>query len=222
MNSYFLQFSKNIYSQCGEDGIVEKLFDLLDIKNGIVVEFGAMDGVELSNTHRLWKTKNFKSVMIEMCEQHTQTLRNIENNFENVEAHICMISPDSNDYNSLDNILSRSKFEINDDNFILVSIDVDSCDYHIFNSLSKYKPKIVIIETNTNFNFNEEYVSHDNGCSLYSVNKLAESKGYKLICHTGNAIFVRTDLIDFLPKENYNLEDLYCNNDCVRIQQNLK
>jgi hypothetical protein len=38
---------------------------------------------------------------------------------------------------------------------------------------------------------------------------LAEKKGYKLVAHTGNAILVRDDLIDKIPKMNYNIENLY-------------
>jgi hypothetical protein len=222
MESYFLQFSKNIHSQCGEDGIIEKLFELLSINDGVVVEFGAMDGIELSNTYNLWKTKKFKSVLIEKFENHTETLQRFEIEMDNVNCHICEVSPNKNDENSLDNILRRSKFEINDDNLCLISIDVDSCDYQIFESLSDFKPKIVIIETNTNYNYNEEYITTNNGCSLFSVNELANKKGYTLVCHTGNAIFVRNDLFDLLPKNDYTIKNLYCNNGCVAIQQSLK
>jgi hypothetical protein len=222
MESYFLQFSKNIHSQCGEDGIIEKLFELLSINDGVVVEFGAMDGIELSNTYNLWKTKKFKSVLIEKFENHTETLQRFEIEMDNVNCHICEVSPNKNDENSLDNILRRSKFEINDDNLCLISIDVDSYDYQIFESLSDFKPKIVIIETNTNYNYNEEYITTNNGCSLFSVNELANKKGYTLVCHTGNAIFVRNDLFDLLPKNDYTIKNLYCNNGCVAIQQSLK
>lgn len=222
MESYFLQFSKNIHSQCGEDGIIEKLFELLSINDGVVVEFGAMDGIELSNTYNLWKTKKFKSILIEKFEKHTECLQKFEMEMDNVNCHICEVSPNKNDKNSLDNILHRSKFEINNDNLCLISIDVDSCDYHIFESLSDFKPKIVIIETNTNYNYDEEYITTNNGCSLFSVNELANKKGYTLACHTGNAIFVRNDLFDLLPKNDYTLKNLYCNNGCVAIQQSIK
>jgi hypothetical protein len=222
MQSYFLKYSKNINSQCGEDGIIEELFKLLSITDGIVVEFGAMDGVELSNTYNLWKNKKFKSILIEKFENHRETLQKFEMEYENVNCHICEISPNKGDENSLDNILRRSKFEINDDNLCLISIDVDSCDYQIFESLSDFKPKIVIIETNTNYDYNEEYVSTNNGCSLFSVNNLANKKGYTLVCHTGNAIFVRNDLFDLLPKNDYTIKNLYCNNNCVNIQQSIK
>jgi len=40
--NYFLNFAKNIYTQNGEDGIIEHLFKLLNISEGVVVEFGSL------------------------------------------------------------------------------------------------------------------------------------------------------------------------------------
>ena len=222
MESYFLKFSKNIKSQCGEDGIIEELLRILEINDGIVVEFGAMNGIDLSNTYNLWKNKKFQSILIEKNIINSDVLRSIEVEMDNVECHLCEISPDVKDINSIDNIISRSKFNVTNENLVLMSIDIDSCDYFIFESLTKYKPKIIVIETNTNFNYDEEYKSYDNGCSLFSVNDLAEQKGYRLICHTGNAFFVREELFHLLPQNDYSVKNLFCNNECVGIQQSIK
>ena len=43
----------------------------------------------------------------------------------------------------LDEILQKNKF---DQDFDLLSIDVDSCDYQIWKSLENFKPKVVVIE----------------------------------------------------------------------------
>ena len=48
------KYRKNLYSQYGEDGIIAKIFDILDIKSGYVCEFGAWDGIHLSNTYNLY------------------------------------------------------------------------------------------------------------------------------------------------------------------------
>jgi len=56
MNEY-IKYGKNIFTQFGEDGIIEKLFSDLKINNGIVVEFGAWDGIYLSNVYNLWRYK---------------------------------------------------------------------------------------------------------------------------------------------------------------------
>lgn len=220
-DSYYLQFAKNIYSQCGEDGIIEQLFKDLKIKSGVVVEFGACDGVFLSNTVNLWKTKKFKSILIESdLEKYNDLIVNC-GNLENVECVNKFVNPDSNHEDSLDNILSNSKFKITSTNFALVSIDVDACDYHIFESMVKYKPKIVIIETNTNYGPTEDYISNNNGSSLKSITQLAEEKEYQLVCHTGNAFYVRNDLMDKISQYNFSVENIFLSNENVNLMQTI-
>ena len=46
----FDKFKKNVFSQNGEDGIIEELIKRLEIKNLEVCEFGAWDGKLYSNT----------------------------------------------------------------------------------------------------------------------------------------------------------------------------
>ena len=63
-NRFYAQYAKDIHSQNGEDGIIEELLKRLEIKDGWVCEFGAWDGVYLSNTFALVE-KGFKGVYIE-------------------------------------------------------------------------------------------------------------------------------------------------------------
>jgi hypothetical protein len=60
-NLFYNKFAKDIYSQNGEDGIIEEILNKLEINNGYVCEFGAWDGVHLSNTFNL-VTKGFNAV----------------------------------------------------------------------------------------------------------------------------------------------------------------
>lgn len=202
--SYYLNFIKNIFSQNGEDGIIEKLFNDLKISNGVLCEFGAWDGIYLSNIANLYlKNKNYDSILIESDSSRTKECLELLSNYDNVEVYNALISPDVNSESSIDNILNKSSFNLSDDNFSLISIDVDTCDYYIFDSLKKYNPKIVVIETahqSLYHGYDYEFISYDSGCSLKSVTDLAESKGYTLVAHTGNAFFVRNDLIDKLQK----------------------
>lgn len=56
----------NLYSQSGEDGIIEKLLDIQIFESNFqFVEFGAHDGVTNSNCFNLLKNKNYKGLFIE-------------------------------------------------------------------------------------------------------------------------------------------------------------
>ena len=55
-------FARNVYSQFGEDGILEELFSRFPAprdRNSFCVEFGAWDGIHLSNCANLILTANW-------------------------------------------------------------------------------------------------------------------------------------------------------------------
>jgi hypothetical protein len=221
--NYYAKYAKNIYTQSGDDGVIEKLLEDLKITNGVVVEFGAWDGVYLSNVFRLWRYKNFNALLIEGDATKAKEMAETTKTFNNVECVNAFVSPSKEHQESLDNILKRSRFNITNDNLSLISIDVDSCDYYIFDSLVEFSPKIIIIETRT-FDGVDIYLEHatfDQGCSLKSVTDLAEKKGYKLVCHNGNAYFVRKDLTHMLPNEDFSFEKLYSSTSDVNIWQSI-
>lgn len=205
--SPYLHYAKNIYTQNGEDGIIEKLFNDLGISNGTVVEFGAWDGIYISNIYKLWRYQNYNALLIEGDKTKANELKKISEKYKNVETLECFISPDRNNQYSLDNILKSSKLDFSDENFNLLSIDIDSFDYQIWESLENFRPKIVICETNYTYK-DTEYVGM-NGCSLKSLIKLAENKGYEFVCFNLNGFFVRKDLIDKLIYFNKSMENMY-------------
>jgi len=219
-NSYYLQFAKNVYTQCGEDGIIEQLLKDLKIKSGVVVEFGAWDGVYISNVLNLWKNQSFNAILIESDGEKYNDLQAICGKIDSVECLNYFVNPDPNHPDCLDNILDKSKFKITKSNLVLVSIDVDTCDYAIFESITRHSPKIIVIETNTNYGLDQDYIS-GNGSSLKSITELAERKGYKLVCHTGNAFYVRNDLFEKLPQEDYSVGNLFISTPNVDVMQRI-
>lgn len=197
----------NIYSQYGEDGIIEHLLSLLKIEMGECCEFG-MSGTKYSNTFNLVKNKNWYGVYIEREQHHLDTLNQLFKYTQNVkliEKNVEVFGE-----NSLDSLLATT--HINKE-FDILSIDVDGIDYHIWDSLKNYNPKIVIIEINPFYKPGEEYINDGTNfsSSFTSTINLAISKGYTLVCMTGNLIFVRTDLINFpiLEPNELFIDDAY-------------
>ena len=183
----------NVYSQYGEDGILEYLLSILNIDRGECCEFG-MSGIKYSNTFNLVKNKNWYGIYIEREQHHLDTLNQLFKYSENIR--LIQKSVETSGENSLDSLLSTTDIK---KDFDILSIDIDGIDYHIWDSLKNYNPKIVIIEINPFYKPGEEYINDGTNfsSSFTSVVKLGESKGYTLVCMTGNLIFFRTDLINW-------------------------
>src|SRR5256885_4600329 len=98
-----------------------------------------------------------------------------------------------NPEDGLDSILVQSPIGRE---FDVLSIDIDGNDYHCWNAVQKYQPKVVIIEFNPTMPDEVEFVQPKNpqvnwSSSPLSLVKLGKRKGYELVATTGaNAIFV--------------------------------
>jgi len=196
------KYKKNIFSQNGEDGIIEFLINMLNIKssNNWCCEFGAWDGKKFSNTYNLILNKNWKSVLIESDKKRFEDLKITRKNLSNpsnVLIYNEMIHYLPKKGKTLDNILSKTSIP---KDFDILSIDVDGPDYHIWKSLTNYQPKIVIIEHSglSKYIIQREGAIHkkeqDGSTSFLPMRELGISKGYVLLVDTGNLIFLRKDL----------------------------
>ncbi len=182
-------FKSNIYSQSGEDGIIKKILETIEVqKSKEFVEFGAHDGKTNSNCFNLLEEEDYFGLFIEPDKKRFQKLNlNTQNmNCKNINVFVS-----TNGINSLDNILKENNIS---ENFDILSIDIDGYDYQIFKSLISYKPKIVIIEYNPTIPNNIEYVQPENfkkrhGSSPKSLILLGKEKGYYPIAITDTNIF---------------------------------
>ena len=152
MNGSAPLYAYNVHSQNGEDGIVKKLFEVLDIDHGYVCEFGACDGIYLSNTYNIYKNNSrFIPVLI---EPDAKQFNEMQTNLADIKHKIALnlfVSPERQSDNSLDEIFDRLNLKDFHEKFRLLSIDVDSCDYEIWQSLENYRPTVVIIEINSEY-----------------------------------------------------------------------
>ena len=192
----YLKYRKNYFSQNGEDGIIEKLLDQLNLKQNLFVcEFGAWDGIYLSNTFNLVTKYNATALMIEGDDERYKDLEKTSKTNKNIIPIKKFVRPNGD--NSLDKILEENNFPIN---FDLLSIDIDSNDLEVWQNCIKYKPKIIIIEINSNLAPDIIQV-HNNklgliGNSFRSTLEVSRKKGYTPITHTGNLILLKNELLE--------------------------
>lgn len=199
------QFQFNIHSQNGEDGVIEEIFKRLEIKNGSdkwCVEFGAWDGIHLSNTFALVE-KDWRAVYIEGVAERYQDLLSTTKNYPHIVPIQAFVSRYTNEENPLEKLLKQTQIP---KEFELLSIDIDSYDLDVWESMTYYMPKVVIIELNSHIppGIVWKHSADTPGNSFSAVLEFAKQKGYTLVCHTGNAFFVRNDLV-----EKINLEPQY-------------
>lgn len=202
--NYYKNFSRNIYSQCGDDGVIERMFQDLNITFGTVLEVGANDPVRGSNIYNLWKDGWFNAILVEKDHEYLPKLREIDRKFNNVQ----LVEAELNSENTLDDILEKSHFKTDLDSLAMVVIDVDSIDYQVFSSLAKHSPKVVVVESNIDFGKYEETFGTV-VCSQLALRKLGESKGYTHVFSNGNSFFVRDDLIHKIQGHDFSYDNLY-------------
>ncbi|MBS0191356.1 MAG: hypothetical protein U0573_09840 [Phycisphaerales bacterium] len=185
----------NVTSQCGEDGILAKIFEVIGQHGKVCVEFGAWDGVLYSNTHSLIRQQDWTGYLIEANAEKFKTLQHTYR--DNPKAHLVnrYVQLDKGQ-GTLDEILAEQNCPREID---LLCIDVDGIDYYIWEGLAAHTAKVIVIEFNPTVPNDVVFVQErtakiNQGCSLLALTLLAKERGYELVCaNKWNAIFVRAE-----------------------------
>jgi len=203
------RFAKNVTSQFGEDGIIEKALQLIDGSNRWCVEFGAWDGCYCSNTHNLITKHDYEAVLIEGAVRRFEELKKTFSGNDKVRAINTFVGFQLG--NGLDEILAKTPIPVD---FDLLSIDIDGNDFHVWDSVWSYKPKIVVIEYNPTIPNGIDFVQPadpaiSQGSSISSIVALGKRKGYELAAITRvNAILVHAKYFDRLGIEDNSIATL--------------
>lgn len=196
-----------IFSQFGDDGIIQYLIKNVEIKNNNFIEFGVENFLE-SNTRFLMMNDNWSGFVMDGSEEAMNSLKNQSWYWKYDLTHKAVFINKVN----INELLKSTGFS----NIGLLHIDLDGNDYHIFDEidLSTLNPSIIIAEYNSVFGkdrlitipYKNNFVrtkSHFSnlffGASLSALNYIAIKKGYSLIgCNLAgnNAYFVRKDLLN--------------------------
>jgi hypothetical protein len=200
-------FVGGFYSQQHEAEIIDRIFEICKPRNKWCVDFGAGDGKNLSNTYHFIKNKGWNGVLFEIRVEEFEKLQETHKGNDMVQLFMMMVRPKVVTYNGtftdgrdIESLLSVYTDAPKDLDFM--SIDIDSHDYEIWRGMEEYRPNVICIECNPEEeNFDvlgyEPSWSELRGSKWYGgatvglLNKLAEEKGYYLVCvDVCNAIYI--------------------------------
>ncbi len=197
-----------VFSQWGEDGIIQYLLGKVPIQSDVFVEFGVEDYSE-SNTRFLLQNDGWRGVILDARDDHLRFIRerglDWRYDLNGIQAFVTR--------ENVDQLLRDAGLtgEIG-----LLSIDVDGNDYWLLEAVTQVSPSILVVEYNSLFgkdaaitipyspDFDRTRAHFSNlyyGASLSALALLAGRKGYRLVGSNSvgsNAFFVRSDVIGTL------------------------
>lgn len=194
-NQDLLSYSRNITSEHGEDGVIEKIFEIIGEGGKWCVDLGALNGVHGSNVWHLIKDNNWAGIMIEADRTYFERLQKEYIDNKKVQCINTFVSFEGED--SLDRIFAKTSLP---KVFDLFSLDIDGNEYHLWESLSDYRPRVMIVEFNPTIPNDVEFIQPRDmkvfqGSSLRALVELGKRKGYELIAtNEVNAFFVLKEL----------------------------
>jgi len=133
---------EKIFSQNGEDGIIDYLLETLNIQDPKFIEIGVEDYIE-SNTRLLYHIRNSNGLIIDSNIDEDQLSNNLDLWKGRIKVIKELISP-----NNINEIIMDNNF---DKNLDLFSIDIDGLDYWVIKELPANFSKICIAEYNPLF-----------------------------------------------------------------------
>jgi hypothetical protein len=209
-SAYLRKFNRKVTSQRGEDGIIEQIFKIIGANNQYCVEFGAWDGKLYSNTWNLLNNEGWSGLQIEGSEEKFRDLQAEYAGRDQVTTLNRLVGT-SGDH-ELDEILAEVGAPQDLD---LLCIDVDGLDWHIWNTLSAFSPRLIVIEFNPTVPNDIMFVQDDDpavnqGASLLALIELGKSKGYELIATTEwNGFFVPKELFAAFEIEDNHIDAMH-------------
>lgn len=200
-----------VFSQWGEDGIIDWLITRIPDINKSFVEFGVQNYRE-SNTRYLLMAQNWRGLVMDGSMAHIEDIRSQDIYWRHDILAKCAFI----DRNNINELIAGAGFK---HELGLLSIDIDGNDYWVWQAIEVVSPAIVVCEYNAvlgdrlpltipyEADFYRTRAHHSNlyfGASIRALIQLGESKGYMFVGTTStgcNAFFVRRDLASNITSE---------------------
>lgn len=205
-----LAFRANVTSECGEDGILARIFKQLGVGVGYCVDVGAADGIAFSSTRSLIADQGWRGLLVESDAVAHASLASLYR--DKAAVKVVKAEVTTSGRNSLERTLKGASVPRD---FDFLCIDVEGNDYHLWKSLKRHVPKVVMIEFNPTVSNDVLFAQEDStvvnhGASLRALIELGRSKGYDLAAVTSwNAIFVRSDVFPKLGIADNDIDSMY-------------
>lgn len=207
---WLLTHKHDVKSQYGEDGIIKKIFEIIGEESRHCVELGALNGYHHSNTWRLIHERGWGGVLLEADPTYYERLCEEYRGNERVVCLNRFVSFEGQD--SLDALFAQTPLA---NNFDLLSLDIDGNEYHLWESLTAYVPRVVVVEFNPSIPHEVSFVQPRDmavmqGSSLRAFVELGKRKGYELVAaNETNAFFVQAGLFALFDMDNRDLDAVH-------------
>jgi hypothetical protein len=197
-----------VFSQWGEDGIIQYLIQRVPIERKLFVEFGVENYTE-ANTRFLAINNSWAGLVLDGSAEHIADIKNDSIYWSNnIKADHAFITKDN-----INDLITRNGIR---GDIGLLSVDIDGNDYWVWEAINCVSPRIVICEYNSLFGptakvttpydpgFVRERAHFSKvfyGASISALSDLAAAKGYSLVAGNSagnNVFFVRNDLLGSL------------------------
>lgn len=206
-----------VFSQWGEDGIIQWIISKVPSIEPVFIEFGVEDYRE-SNTRFLLMNNNWKGLVLDGSEENVKKIEASSWYWRYDLTALCAFVTKEN----INELIRQNGFH---GDIGILSVDIDGNDYWVWEAVEAVTPKVVICEYNSVFgaekkvtilydeNFVRSQAHHSNlycGASLASLIALGQSKGYICIGSNSagnNAFFVHRSLEPFF--ESLSSEEAY-------------
>jgi hypothetical protein len=200
----------SVFSQWGEDGILDFLLEVLGISRPRCLEIGVGDYSE-ANTRFLAEIRGAQAVVVDASPALTRRLKTDDITWRNTVVPLQMFVTRSNIHRCLREV---EKLGGPPD---VISMDVDGMDYWLLEALQLDGCSVVVAEYNAllgaerpivvpyadHFSrYDAHYSGVYYGASLPALVHLLDSRGFTFVGTTNsrvNAFFVQNDLVDLLP-----------------------
>ena len=190
-----LSYGRNVTSEHGEDGVIGRMFDILGTDSKWCAELGALNGVHGSNVWQLLKHEGWSGVLLEADQTYFEKLQQEFAGMPQVHGIQSFVSFEGP--TALDVLFAQTPMP---KHFDLFSLDVDGNEYHLWESMHEYRPRVMVVEFNPTIPNDVVFVQPRDmtvfqGASLAALITLGKQKGYELVAaNETNAFFVEREL----------------------------